>query len=642
MKNLFYTALIGFTIISCKAQNADPDSIILTVAGEEITKSEFERVFYKNNPEDESEEALEEYLQLYINFKLKVKAAEELMMDTSQAFKKELAGYRRQLASTYLTDKELESKYLKEAYEMYKTEINTSHIFLKLGKRSTPADTLEMFNKINAIYDEYKAGKSFDELVVENTDNEEIKRTKGNIGFRSASDLFYRFSSTVFYAGDGEVVPPIRTKYGYHIIRMEGRRESRGEIEVAHILTKSEKAGSDIAAEELIKNLHEQIVAGADFASLAGEHSHDKRSSANGGKLKKFGAGKMFTEFEEAAFALENDGDVSVPVRTKLGWHIIKRLGRTGIESYENVVHKLKKKISSDERARIISRSFLKLLLKEYKFSDDLKMRNQFYGVLDESFIKRKWDIAKADGMNKVMFSLRGRNYAQNDFAEYIAGHQRRMKVFNVKLAVNNLYKSFVNESCMNLANKLLGEKYPEFKALIKEYRDGILLFELTDSKVWTKAVEDTIGLEKFYNANKSNFMKEESARAIIVSCTNSSDAKSTRKLVKKKSMEDALLALNAFGKGVKARKGSYTKEEELAITNSSWKKGIGADVDSAGVVQYAIIYAIQPERQRSIDEARGLITAEYQDYLEDQWVALLKEKYEVIVDTDVLLSIGK
>ena len=467
MKNLFYTALIGFSIISCNAQETNSDAVILIIAGEEITKAEFERVYYKNNTEDVTEQALQEYLQLYINFKLKVKEAEELKMDTSDAFKKELQGYRRQLATAYLTDKKKEEAYLREAYEMYKVDINASQIFISVPQKASPADTVLLYDKIHRIYAEYKAGTSFDELVVANTDNEETKASKGNIGFRSAADLFYPFSKAIFYKKDGDVVAPIRTKYGYHIIRLEGRRPSIGKIRVAHILIRFDKAGSEAAAETTIK-LHSELLSGADFSMMAEQNSHDKKSSLKGGDLKMFGAGRMYIEFENAAFALKEDNEISEPIKTSIGWHIIKRLEKKEIEEYDNVVHILKKKISNDNRARKIKDSYMTNLLAEFQFVDKLSMRNDFYKILDESFTKRKWNIDKAAGLNGVMFSLRGKDYTQQDFAKYIVKHQRRSKNFMPKRAVNMLYNSYVKESCMNVADKMLASKYPDFRSLMK------------------------------------------------------------------------------------------------------------------------------------------------------------------------------
>ncbi|NQY67014.1 MAG: peptidylprolyl isomerase [Flavobacteriales bacterium] len=641
MKNILCISFLSLFVVVGNASAIDSSTVILKIAGEDVTKGEFRRVFEKNNNNDTGQQAINDYLELYINFKLKVKEAEEMQLDSSKAFKKELLGYRRQLAATYLTDKELEDHFLKEAYEMYSTELNTSQLFLPLRKKASPSDTLKLYNKISAIYKEYQNGKSFDDLIMENTDNEDIKRVKGNIGFRSAYSLLYTYSKAVLHAADGEVVKPIRTKYGYHLIRLEGRREALGKIKVAHILIKADKTGSEALAKEKILKIHAEIALGGNFAEIAKEKSHDVRSGEKGGVLKEFGAGKMLKEFEDAAFGLVKDGDVSKPIKTDLGWHLIKRIEKKEVESYENVKHRLKKKILSDNRIKIIRRSYVRSLMKKYEFSDNVKMRNQFYKVLDESYRSRSWEVSKAKGLTGVLFKLKGHKYTQQDFANYIFKHQRRSKVFSPIETVNSLYNSFIKESCMTIANKNLAIEYPDFKNLMKEYRDGILLFELTDNKVWTKAVKDSLGLKTYYDNNKGQYLKGKSAKALVVTCASQSIAKQSKKAIKKKSMEEAYKILMKIEEGISVDKGSYSAKEDV-MKNSEWKVGIGANSMVNDSTQFVIIYSLNKERQKTLAEARGLVTADYQDFLEEQWIEALRKKYEVVIEEDVLLSISK
>jgi len=697
-KKLFLPALLFVCFIGL-AQKADKsDPAILTIAGEDVSKSEFERVFKKNNTKETNydRKSVEDYVQLYINYKLKVKEAMEQGMDTAKSFVDELAGYRKQLAQPYLVDKDVTDNLLKEAYERMKRDVRASHILAKCNPDALPKDTLEALQRINIIRD-FVTGKAIDQKQLSEyestvkkslnahstkSDSAEVdkkikglkdlaaqkpssseerfalaaklssedpsgKENGGDLGYFTALQMVYPFESAAYNAKPGEVTQPIRTRFGYHIIKVTDSRPAQGEVKVAHIMVKAAatiKGDDSTKAVKKINELYDSLKAGKSFDELAQKYSEDQGSARQAGVLPVFGTGRMVPEFEKAAFALKNVGDYSQPVRTAYGWHIIKLLEKKPLGSYEDLQSDLKQKVSKDSRAELSKSSMIKKIKAKYNFKEMPKAKDEFMKVIDSTLSAGKWTADKAAALKNTMFTLGDKNYSQKDFAEYIASHQSKRSETNAQALANNLYNEWINESALAYEEAKLDAEYPEFKSLMQEYRDGILLFELTDKKVWSKAVKDTSGLQDFYNKNKNNYMWGERLEAKIYTCANADVAKQTRSLMKTIDDDDTLMAkINKTSQlNLSVKYGKFTKGENDIIDSIAWTPGITKDMKKKDQVVFVDVIKKLAPQPKSLEEAKGLITADYQSYLEKEWIDQLRKKYPVVVHKEVVETIIK
>ena len=647
----FFAKTICLSLIlagtSCFAQQKS-DAILMTIANSKITVGEFENVYNKNNIKDSKNDtkSLQDYIELFTNFKLKVKEAEELGLDTASSFVNELAGYRKQLAQPYLTDKEVNEKLIKESYDRLNWDVKASHILVMLAENALPKDTLEAYNKIIKIRTRILKGEDFSKVAMEKgvSDDPSAKDNGGDLGYFTAFQMVYPFETSAYNTKVTEISMPVRTKYGYHIIKVIDKRKAMGEILVGHIMVKAANGVSmadSLNAKAKIDELYQKIKKGDTFSELAMQFSDDKGSGKKGGELPWFGTNKMPIEFEKAAFALGKNGDISEPIRTKFGWHIIKRIDKKEIQPFDNMKAELKTKITKDSRSQIGRESLIAKTKIEYKFKENLKLRDEFYKLIDSTYFEGKWSVEKAKALTKPMFNLLDKTYSQIEFANFLDNHQSKRAKMNIPMLVNLLYAQFVSESCVAFEENKLDKKYPEFSALMKEYRDGILLFELTDRKVWSKAVKDSIGLKEYYDAHKNNYLWEERVDASIFSCANEKIAQKTKELLKKnKSEKDILSEINKDSQlNLQVDTRIFQKKENELVDNN-WKMGTSENKKSEKNVEFVQVNKILVSQPKAFTEAKGLITADYQSFLEKEWIESLKKKYPVEIDKKVMATI--
>jgi peptidyl-prolyl cis-trans isomerase SurA len=692
----------------------EPDPVIMNVDGKPVLRSEFEAIYKKNNKEAPvTKEALDEYLDLFINYKLKVREAEALGMDTISKFKTELDGYRKQLARPYLIDRELNDALMKEAYARMQEEVRAAHILVQLDPEASPEDTLVAWKRINTLRDRVIKGEDFASVAKGpgGSDDPSAAKNGGDLGWFSALQMVYPFESAAYKTQVGSVSLPVRTRFGYHIIKVSDRRTARGQVKVAHIMMRStdqdtpEKVAS---VEARVKEVHDQITSGKlTFADAALKYSEDESSNTKGGELPMFGTGKMIEEFEDAAFGLQNVNDVSAPIKSRYGWHIIRLLEKQPLATFEASKGELKNKISRDSRAEITQKAFIERLRKEYGYvaypknvnavvalldtnvfkkgtsvSDTLlrkdlvegpfmdkgvKYRRELLGAIkdgkllnaksrqydemtqtmEDSVVARvimegwSYDRKKAEKMTKPVFTFKGGTFTQKDLLDQIEAKQRRERSIPLSTYVNERFEAMVDERIMAYEDEHLEEKYTDFRLLMKEYRDGILLFELTDQKVWGKAVRDTAGLEAYHAAHRTDFMWDTRYEGDLYICKDATVAKQVRSLVGKgKRGADLTAIVNKVDPlALTIETGLFTAEQKPYLKGVT-KPGIGPDIKLDDRVVVADIKGVRAPEPKSLDEARGLITAAYQDDLEKNWIKELRAKYTVSVDQDVLHSI--
>jgi peptidyl-prolyl cis-trans isomerase SurA len=671
------------------------DPILLTIGNTKISLSEFKSVYDKNRGKDEASKdgkALDSYMDLYVVFKMKVKEAEEMGLDTSSAFKSELGGYRKQLAQPYLTDKEVNDQLLNEAYDRMKYDVHARHILVWLNENALPKDTIEAWNRAMIIRDnllgkpvpaammneyELAAKKEIENTKVKKvkdsletrlsniknlskdlstasdkfmvaaktvTDDPSGKTNGGDLGYFTSMKMVYPFECAAYTTKPGDISMPVRTSFGYHLVKVEDKRPARGEVLVAHIMVNA-KAGmpkaDSINAKNKIDEIYGKLKKGDKFEDMAKQFSDDKASAGKGGELRWFGYYDMPPEIENASFALQHNGDISEPVKSRFGWHILKRIDRRGVPEFDAVKADLKSKISKDRRSSKGKESLIAKLKTEYKYKEMPKAKDELVSVLDSTFFQAKWSASKASKLTKPVFVLAGKDYTQTDFAKYLESHMTRRAKTDVAVVVNESYKNWVNESIVNYEETQLDRKYPEFHALMQEYRDGILLFDLMDKKVWTKAVKDTVGLKEFYEKNKNNYLYEERSDATVYTAANQKLADEAHKMLEKGKTDKEILAkLNKDSQLNLLVESKVFNKGENKTVDASWTPGISAITEVDKKFVFVKVNKILMPSPKALADAKGAVTSDYQNYLEKSWIEALRKKYPVSINKDILSQV--
>jgi len=640
MKKIGLSILCGAFVLATTAQN------LLTIEDEKISLEEFKAVFYKNNNNTElTKEYLDEYMELFVNFKLKVRNADELGLDTVPAFITELSGYRKQLAKPYLKNKEFDENMLIEAYDRMKIDVKASHILIAVDVKASAKVEKIAYEKILAIRSEIIAEKiSFSEAAKNNSDDKSAINNGGNLSYFTAFMMVYDFETAAYSTEINEISMPIKTKYGYHIIKVLDKREAVGEVKVAHIMFKSGKGADDKRlneAKDKINKAAELLKNGEEFADVAERFSEDRSTAVKGGSLPAFGVGKMVPEFEEVAFSLKEVGAISAPFRTEYGWHIITILKINGIPAFDDVKADLKRRIEKDSRGELSKKALFAKLHKTYKVVNKPSVYTAFRKAVANDVALGTFSISTEN--TATLVTINGKAIALSSFAEYILFNQ------TAGSDIDAMYISYINDQLLAYEESQLETKYPEYKALMKEYRDGILLFDLTNSKVWTKAVEDTVGLQNFYTENSSNYMWENRANATIYSCINLATAKRVKRAIYKKhrgNITDAEILTEANADAplslqINAKK--FVKGENDYVDAVNWKVGIAGDIKTKdGSYIIVDIHEVLAAGVKKLNETRGRVISDYQNALEAEWIASLQEKYSVSINKEVLYSLIK
>jgi len=632
----------------CQAQDLN-NKILLTVGGNQVQSGEFIRM-YKKSREPEKKLDIDSYLQQYIVFKLKVADAIKQGYDTAKAFRSELGGYRNQLAQNYLTDNQAKEKLLRKAYERSLTEINAWHILIALPPEASPEDTLKAYQKASFIRDRIVLGEPFEQVARGTSDDQSVKVNGGNLGYFSVFQMIMPFEEVAYSLKKGSVSMPVRTPYGYHIIKVADKRPSKGKIKVAHIM-KVAPPGTDESevkkAEEEINNIYKMLQEGASFADLAKKYSDHKESAQKGGELNWFGAGEIVSDFSEAAFSITDTGKYTKPIRTIYGWHIIKLLDKKKPGSFEESRSFLESKINQSSLNSISKKSFVDKLKKEYKFTINQLAYNWFVKNTDTLIIQglKKYEKDSIPAGN--LYSFANQYLTTKEFANYIEKRGSMIVTKDSSIFIDRSIESRVTEDITEYENTMLEKKYPEFRYLMTEFHDGILLFEISGKKVWNKVTEDSLGIHKYYNDHKNNYLSKPGIDAKIYTLKSLIEEKSFVSVFKKYSQKPDLDSrlLKYYNKKndtlLIIHEGKWFKGDDVDIDRLQWNKREQSFLRDSFPSIIIINKLIDPTPLK-FDEVQGEIMTGYQEDLESEWIRQLKEKYNVKVDSVVLEDVKK
>lgn len=651
LKKAFITGLSIIFIASSILGQDNP--ILFSVGDDQIKLDEFNYIYTKNNGDkaDYSKESIDEYMDLYIKFKLKVQEAKSLGLDKDPVLMKELEGYRRQLADNYLADQEVTEKLLTEVWERKQEDRKVSHLFMSIPKGSSEKEKLTILNKAKDLRKRMDSEETFRLMAKQFSEDKNSAKLEGQLGYYTAMlpEGFYELENVIYSTPVGEISQPVSSALGVHIIRIDGVRPARGEMEIAHILIRKTKNGDPVKnAKAKADSIYQLLNEGAAFNDLAKKVSDDKQTAHKSGYLGFFGINQYEKSFEDAAFAIGKDGTFSKPIQTKIGYHIIKRISKKDYTDYNTTKRSIQAKIKKRSRYITAKNSLIDQIKVDSELKENKEELNKFISSLDDTFLTYKWSPNSLPPTELLSFK-NGMTSTLSDFGGFLKKNSKeRLRIkkdLPIEEAVNSLYEKFVNDQVMVYEESNLENKYPEFKALMREYNEGILLFEVTKQNVWDKASADTSGLKAFYEDHKQNYNWKDRAVVQVFSMQGADKKlmKDIIKYAKKKSIREIQQKYSDKLKLTVERK-TY-EEDHHSVKGLKFKAGeIGATAidESTRSGQFMKVAEIIPSGPKTLDDAKGYILADYQDFLEKEWVANLRAKYPVKTNEENIKSIIK
>ena len=632
---------------------------LITIGDKQISAREFMDTYEKNNVKTDviDKKNIDEYLDLYIDFKLKVTEAENLKMDTMPSFVKELKNYREQLAKPYFSNDDITEELVREAYERMQYDVNAAHILIKCDAKALPVDTLAAYNKAMSVRERILKGEDFGTVAMEMSEDPSARDmaeipgvrkaytgNRGELGYFTAFDMVYPFETGVYTTEVGEVSMPIRSDFGYHVIKVNSKTPALGLVRAAHIFLAADPNDPN-KADSILRNkayniYNELMKDEMQWSDFVKRYSEDRGTVANNGVLSTFRVNQIVPEFITAVKGLE-PGKISEPVKTSFGYHIIRLVMTTPPSDFETEKTRLEERVERDMRGKISEEIAMKRVMKENNFKENTKVKDEYIATIDSTLAMGMYQPESIE--DKVLFTIGKELCKLEEFVDYIVGHQRRQGFLSSSAYAYELYDAFLQEKVFAYEDACLESKYPEFKTLVQEYHDGILLFSLMEEQVWNKAVEDTTGLKDYYERNKHLYMWNDRVKAIVVTSNNKDNVEEITSFLSGDVTADSLrTCLKGNGIQASARASFYQKGDNVNIDAMEWNEGSLSIFESVvdNTTQIIKIIEVRPAEPKSFKEARGLITSGYQNELETLWLQQLKEKYPVEVNQKLLKKV--
>ncbi|GHT19175.1 peptidyl-prolyl cis-trans isomerase [Bacteroidia bacterium] len=624
------------------AQKNDP--VLMTVGGDKVQLSEFEYLYNKNNAGNVTDKkTLLEYVDMFTIFKLKVEDAKAKGLDTTYAFKAELKQYRDQLAQQYLTDAAAQQAIVQEAYNFMKEDLDVSHILIALPPQATPADTLAAYNKAVEVRLALKQ-QPFDSVAKKYSADRMVQQNGGHFGWLTAFSTIYPFEKAAYALKAGEISQPVRSQVGYHIIKVNARRQDPGEVYTAHIfkaLDKEHPENNEKSA-GLMDSIYNRLLAGEAFGKLALDLSDDRSSAQRGGELQPFKTGQMIPAFEQQAFALQNIGDISKPFETAYGWHIIKLLGKKPLGTFDELKPQIERQIQRDERAQTGKNAFIGKLKARYKPVIVAENLSDYYPFVNTDGINYPLDTAffkNVEKFNKPILKINGKTYTQRDMNAYMSVFYPTQKTLPEDIIADKA-REFEGRKLLDLEDAQLENKYPDFRNLIREYHDGILLFDNSNREVWERSQTDTTGLKTYFVQNKNKYVWEKPHfKGTIVYCKDLQTYQKAQRIAKElQPFEKELLNTlnNDSVQLVRLDKGLYAQGDNKEVDKQIFNIEENYEPDKA--FPYSFVSGKNlGNTPEEYTEVRGQVSADYQELLEKEWIKSLQAKYPVKIDEKIL-----
>ena len=616
---------------------------IFTYGNNAVSKDEFLRAYNKNNTTiTDKEKSLKEYLELYSNFKLKVKAAEELRVDTLPQIQYDIENFRHQVEENYMSDEKGLASLIDEAFVRSQKDLHVIHFSASVNAVEKPEDSIIAIRNINAVYDALAAGNINYQAIAEKN-----FARYGDFGFITVFSVPYEYENIIYSLKPGQVSKAYRSKNSWHLFKLVEERKSTGKWKVAQILfTYPPDAAEEIkkTVQRKADSVYQLLKSGADFARAAKEYSDDKLTYLTAGEMPEFGTGKYDHDFESDIFKLAADGEITKPFTTQFGIHIVKRLGFTPTSSDKantTLQFELKQKVLQDPRINTAKEKFAKDIITTIGYKKTSVVKDaDLYRFADSASKDMNVDnTAIYPISNKTIITFKNGSIKAADWLKFVKDYKANADQYKGETNTD-LWKKFETMSSLNYYKKNLEEYNADFKYQMKEFREGNMLFEIMERNVWSKAAADSIGLLKHYNANKLNYKWAASADVLIYNCSN--DKVATDAMAADKKGKGWKEITDESNGSIQADSGRYELAQVMIDSTNktipekhTYSSVIKNNDGTATFVKYINLYPAN--QQRSFEEARGLVINDYQNVLEKNWLELLHKKYPVKINETVV-----
>jgi peptidyl-prolyl cis-trans isomerase SurA len=620
----------------------DKDEVLLKVDGESIMTSEFLRVYNKNLDlvKDESQKDVDGYLKLFTEYQLKLKEAKRLKLDEDAKYQREFLRYKKQLTKNYLSENKVTDALVKEAYDRSNMDVKASHVLVRLDEGAK--DTLDAYNQVLKLR-ERVLKEGFDAVKDDMHNGKTIFLE--DLGYFSAFKMVYDFETAAYNTNKGDISMPFRTQFGYHVVQVNDKRPSRGTITAAHIMIALKQKDTLLDPEQRINDIYKKIQQGENFESLAKQFSDDKSSAKNGGSLKPFKSGQLSSiTFEDQAFALSEDNQISQPFKTEYGWHIIKRLKLTPVQTFEELRPSLESRVKRDSRSKLINDAMVNELKKRYTIVFNEAAKPYFTQLLTNEYFARSWRLPEEFEKESTVFLINDRAFTYNEFGRHLMSAQRAYanRPAEFSEVIDKELDKFFERSILQYREDNLELENEDFANILKEYRDGLLLFDLMEKEIWNKASKDTLGLEAYFQKHTSKYQWNERVDVIIASSGNKSNAEQALNLMKKqKSEEEIKSTLNTEKENnIIFTKGVFNINDSKLPKDFEIKEGISEIYEHNGAFHVINVIAILPAGNKTLEEAKGNVINDYQEELEKNWIDSLYQNFSVEVNDKALKAV--
>jgi len=645
MKKLLFLFLFLFVNYSVFCQT------LFTYGNKSVSSAEFLKAYNKNKSDTTgNNQELRDYLNLYMNFKLKVQAAKDLRLDTLPALKSDLQNFRSQVEENYLRNEKAINALTDEAFVRSQKDIHVIHFFLPLRENAGEVDTVKDFEAINSVYRTLKLNKNNSQQVLANLNNNGISVSENDLGFITVFTLPYEFENIIYGLKVNEISAPYRTKQGWHIFKNIAERPAVGKVKIAQILfALPQGANEQLKAQtkKLAYSVYTQLKNGADFSVMAKEFSDDRMTFMDGGNLQEFGVGKYDPSFEKIAFSLDKDSSISLPFETPFGFHIIKRISATAIpadKKDETFMLNLKQEVLNDSRISKAKKIFIseiipKTGLKKYKINEQ-----DLWKITDSALLENKNIKAGNLTGKSILFSFNNNEKVTVENWIRFLKNANKMQEKSLHESYPDWFEEFTSFSVTENYKKRLDKFNEEFKNQLDEFKDGNMLFEIMERKVWDKASSDSAGLINFYTQHKEKYKWNKSADAIIFSANNETTAKNNIQYL----MEGKLWKSLVIPSPSKLQADSGRFELTQLPVNNQAELSVGMITDPVinkndGTAVFVKIIKLYPGNESKVfEDARGLVINDYQNLLEENWIKQLKKQYPVHINQKAFQNLLK
>ena len=642
--------LLLFLFIAYFNGNAqNKKNVLLTINSNPVYSSDFTKVFNKNLDlvVEESQKNVAGYLDLFIDYKLKITEAYAQGLDKNQQYIKEFKKYEDQLAKKYIYDKRIVSKLVEEAYDRSLEEINAEHILVLSNLNDSPNDTLKAYNKIKEAHVKALKGENFTSLVIEYSEEPGAKKSKGKLGYFTAFQMVYPFENTAYNTNVGEISEITRTSFGYHIIKINDRRKKKPKINVSHIMIFSNNDKKAEDPEERINELYAMIMQGESFENIAKQFSEDKNTGVKGGQLKTFGPGDLKApKFENAAYSIKNEGEIIAPIQSAFGWHIIRLNEKFSIPSFEEQKDDIEKKVKGGARALIVTQAINNKIIKKYGFKEGESYISYFNNYVNDNILSRKWTYSSIPlTENQILFTIGDHDVTYTDYAEYLRDNQKTIKKYaNKESLLIDLYVRFKNETLKNYFKERLEVENKEYATIINDYRNGLLVYDVMNKNIWQIAKIDSTGLKNYYEKTKNNYNWKKRLDVDIYSSSDEITTKQVQTLLMR-GEESATIKkqINSDGKiNIIAVSDVFEIDQSELPEGLIPVKGVSDIKLNDGFYVVVNIKEVIEPTLKEFDEVRGTVISYFQTEIEKKWMQSLRDKYEVKINNKSLKKLKK